>query len=767
MVKWGVWMKNFNIFKILPTFLIKSNKILFTFSLLTVFIFSLGVFSLKKDISHRIWFKKGDPFLNKYDSFIENYGNDDLLVIILENEKGLFTPSYAKELYLLTKKLENVPLVLRAESMANVLFSTHRPLDHSNYKSSHIHFDHFFPDLKSLDSAFLEERKKKLNIVKNFRDFYLSSNFKTSIIYLYLKKVNPPDYQLTLKKTKEILKATLSKETRFFMTGNSVLAEAYKKAPVDDMKLIMPLGLFILITLLFFIFRNFLGVFIPLGHLFLLIFALLGIQGHLKMTMNSVTSMAPLILMAIGLLDSIHLLTTYYKSRMKKSRLWALLCAIKINIFPTFLTSFTTAIGFFALSTSKIAPISNLGTICGIGVLLAWPLTYFFIPFVLLIFKKKSKPKNIIPFKAKLFLHLIKNKKKIFLSSSFILILLGGGFAFQNEVNSDFENYFPEKTPFRVANQKLEKNIGGSSTIHLLIQNEDVRNPKFLKKIEDLTLKLEDLKGVTKVFSLLDIIKNSRQLLFENDEKYNSLPPDKEQIKESLFFYQLYEMEGKELYRYAKRDFSEMKITLFWKGFSSKEIKRGVREIEKLLKYYNLKGSLNGKVLFMKGLDSYILKTFLMSLILTITCLTLLMMILFKSFRIGLFAMVPNVIPLTLGVAALGLFGKGLDVSAVLIGSISLGISVDDTIFFMSHYYRKTKKFENHLKAIEETIKETGHTLYITTITLASIIGLFTLGSFGPNKVFGFMTSFILICAFLFDLTLLPILLLKKRDYQT
>ena len=128
--------------------------------------------------------------------------------------------------------------------------------------------------------------------------------------------------------------------------------------------------------------------------------------------------------------------------------------------------------------------------------------------------------------------------------------------------------------------------------------------------------------------------------------------------------------------------------------------------------------------------------------------------------------MVPNVIPLTLGVAALGLFGKGLDVSAVLISSINLGISVDDTIFFMSHYYRKTKIFEKPLKAIEETIKETGHTLYITTITLAAIIGLFTLGSFGPNKVFGFMTSFILILAFLFDLTLLPILLLKKRDYQ-
>ena len=70
-------------------------------------------------------------------------------------------------------------------------------------------------------------------------------------------------------------------------------------------------------------------------------------------------------------------------------------------------------------------------------------------------------------------------------------------------------------------------------------------------------------------------------------------------------------MEGRELYRYAKRDFSEMKITLFWKGFSSKEIKRGVNQIEKLLKDFNLKGSLNGKTLFMKGLDFYILKTFL------------------------------------------------------------------------------------------------------------------------------------------------------------
>ena len=91
-------MKNFKIFKIFPTFLLKSNKFLFFLSLLSVLIFGLGVSSLKKDISHRIWFKKGDPFLKKYDSFIENYGNDDLLVIVLENEKGLFTPSFSNKL---------------------------------------------------------------------------------------------------------------------------------------------------------------------------------------------------------------------------------------------------------------------------------------------------------------------------------------------------------------------------------------------------------------------------------------------------------------------------------------------------------------------------------------------------------------------------------------------------------------------------------------------------------------------------------------------
>jgi len=291
----------------------------------------IGGFSLEKDISHRIWFKKGDPFLKKYESFIETYGNDDLLVIILENEKGLFSPNYAKELFLLTKKLENVNLVLRVESMANALFSTHRTLEHSSLKTPHIHFSHFFPSLEALNSSFLKEREKDIHKVKNAMDFYLSSDFKTSVIYLYLEKSDPPDYELTLKKAKDILNSNLSGDTSFFMTGNSVLAEAYKKAPVNDMKIIIPLG-----------------VFIPLGHLFLLILSLLGIQGHLKMTINSVTSMAPLILMAIGLLDSIHLLTTYYQSRAKKSSLWALLYSMKINIFPTFLTSFTTAISFFS-----------------------------------------------------------------------------------------------------------------------------------------------------------------------------------------------------------------------------------------------------------------------------------------------------------------------------------------------------------------------------------------------------------------------------------
>ena len=489
----------------------------------------------------------------------------------------------------------------------------------------------------------------------------------------------------------------------------------------------------------------------------------MGIQGHLNITINSVTSMAPLIIMAISILDSVHLLTTFYQSRIKKNVLGSLLYSLKINMFPTFLTSLTTAIGFFALSSSKISPVSNLGILCGLGVILAWPLTFCLIPTLLLHFSRRSKVSKILSFKSHLFLNIIKNGPKKIILISFLLTILGIIFAFQNEINSDFKNYFSKNTPFRQANEKLELKIGGSSTLNLIVQSKDIRDPDFLKNIEKFIIKLEKIKGVTKVLSIIDIIKNSRKLLFENNEKYYSIPPNKAHVKEVLFFYQLNELKGKELYRWAKRDFSELRITLFWKEFSSKEIKRGMEQIELLLKEHHLNGLLTGKALFMRGLDRYILKTFIFSIGLAVFALFLLMTILFKSFKTGLLAMIPNIIPLILGVAALSLLGKGLDVSAVLIGSISLGISIDDTIFFMAHFYRKNKDFKSPFKAIEKTLNETGHTLFLTTLILALILGLFSFGSFGPNKIFGLMTSFILVLAFLFDLTLLPLLLLKEK----
>ena len=748
-------MKNKISLKKLPHLILRSNKLLFFISLVSILLLALGIPSLKKDISHRIWFKKGDPFLNKYEYFTNTYGNDDLLIIILENENDVFTPTYSKELFLLTEKLESVPSVLRADSIANTLFSEN--------KSNHITFNQFFPDTESLNQEFLDKRKKKINKISESINFYLSPDFKTSVIYLYLKKSDPPDYEKTINKSKEIVQKIISKETIFFMTGNSILAEAYKKAPVKDMKIILPLALFLLIILLYFIFKNLAGILIPLFHLFFSLIALMGVQGHLNITINSVTSMAPLIIMAISILDSIHLLTTFYQSKIKKGTLRSLLYSLKINIFPTFLTSFTTAIGFFALSTSKISPVSNLGTLCGIGVILAWPLTFCLIPFILLKLSKNSKPSKLIPFRANIFLYLIKNNQKKVLFFSTLITFLGIILAFQNEVNSDFKNYFSKSTPFRKANEKLEKSIGGSSTLNLIIRHEDIRTPHFLKRLDKFINELEKVKGVTKVLSILDIIKNARKLLFENNNSYFSIPPTKKQVKEVLFFYQLNELEGKELYRWAKRDFSELRINLFWKEFSSKEIKRGMEQIEFLIKKYNLNGNLTGKALFMRGLDTYILKTFILSIGLAICGLTLLMTVLFKSLKVGLFAMIPNIIPLILGVAALSLFNKGLDVSAVLIGSISLGISIDDTIFFMTHYYRKNKVFKSSFEAVEKTLKETGHTLYLTTMILALILGLFSFASFGPNKIFGLMTSFTLILAFLFDLTLLPILLLKEK----
>jgi predicted RND superfamily exporter protein len=160
----------------------------------------------------------------------------------------------------------------------------------------------------------------------------------------------------------------------------------------------------------------------------------------------------------------------------------------------------------------------------------------------------------------------------------------------------------------------------------------------------------------------------------------------------------------------------------------------------------------------------YVVMTFLKSITMAMILVAILMMVLFKSIKIGLISLVPNVLPLIFGGAVMAVGGIDLNIGSALVFSVCLGIAVDDTIHFLSNYYRYKSEGMDELQIMATIFTYTGSALVVTTAILASGFGVYIFGDFVPNVNFGVLCAFVLTGALAIDMVFLPALLLWLHE---
>ena len=179
-----------------------------------------------------------------------------------------------------------------------------------------------------------------------------------------------------------------------------------------------------------------------------------------------------------------------------------------------------------------------------------------------------------------------------------------------------------------------------------------------------------------------------------------------------------------------------------------------------------LNGQVTGKSKLYQSMNGYVVESFVESILIAIVLISALLMVFFKSFKLGALAMIPNVMPLIFGGAVLNLWGVSLDIGTVLVCSVCLGIAVDDTIHILSSYNQNRQEGRDPEEALAQVLTHTGPALLVTTLLLVAAFGVFAFGTFIPNVYFGVMTATVLTSALVTDLTFLPALLLLRADTQ-
>jgi uncharacterized protein len=740
------------------------------FGAVILFSVSYGMSKLVVDFSYRVWFKESNPKLHEFDAFERRFGSDELAVIIVHSPSGIFDDESISVMTELTEQMWLVPEVIRVDSLSNFQWV--------HAEGDDLLIEPLIPeDIEITD----EIRSQRKNIATNHRSiegYLVNKKGDTALIYASLKPSfdGTPDYKtvaLAIRKAVEPYRQNSDHE--FFLTGSPILSYAFQEASQNDMAKLIPWVLGLTILFLFFNLRSLSGVLLTLVVIVSSILTAMGSSGWLGIRIHNLTSIVPQFMIAIAIAVSVHILVTYFQyTRQIKSKKDALYLTVEKNFLPTLLTSISTSIGFFSFLTAEIPTLIEMGIVAGIGTLFSWVFAFLFLVPLLGIIPARSKyvDTDILdvstpsPFSISFTSLLLKNRFKVIAFYVFVVCISISLF-FKVSVNSDPFEYFDESYPLTKATTFVEENVGGALGAEIVIDSgtqNGIKDPEFLKKVETFQYWLDDFSYITKTISIIDILKDLNKSLHGDDESFYRLPANKEAVAQLLLLYTFSLPQGLDINNRVSSKEDSLRLTAMWTLHDSEASLAAIDVFEKKATDLGLNAHVTGKYPLYQSNNRLVVKSFLITITVALMLISILLIIGLGSVRIGLLSLIPNAVPIIVGGSFLPLLGVPLDVGTVIVGSVCLGIAVDDTIHFLTNFNKYISEGDSTPVAIAKVFTHTGPALIVTTMVLVAAFATFIFGTFVPNQNFGKFVAITLSIALVTDLTLLPVLLLKKDE---
>ena len=741
-------------------FILNKPKLALSLSLVIFSISLIGLTKITSDFTPRIWFEDEHPVLKSLDEFEKRFGTDQIIALGIYRDDLLFTKENLEHIKEMTQRMWEIKSVYRVDSLSN--------FNHIQSSEDDIEISPLFEsmDLKAIN--------KKLDLNPDLYNNLISKDQAVIFIRAQIKPLfgKAPVYEEIMEDLNKLTDEYEEKGFKFLKVGSIPITHAFKEISLSDNLKIIPFMFGFIFLLLIYFYRSILGIFAPMLVSFITILTVFGILGFSGVIFNSILAAIPGIILAICLADTIHILTSYYQKRHEGEAVKsAISYSIEKNFLATVLTTLTTTVSFLTIAFTDLIPLSDLGVLAGVGSVLAWLNTYLILPPLILLcppawsLQRKpvdtSAPNPLL----KLSSFILNNKTMIIIVFS-ALSLTSLYLSTQNEVNSDPVKYFRDSTTIKKAYYKSKEHFRGLRGIDIEIDSglaDGVKDPVFLNKVEAFFKRLEKKSDVVQISSVLTILKKMNKYLLSGTDKDLVLPNSQEKVAEALMLYSFGLPQGLGLDNLVSIDNRFLKFKLRWTLETTKEAVATHEEIYKIADEMGLKIRTGGYFPIYAKVNGLVVDSFLKSMSMAIVLVSLIILIVFRNFKLALLAMLPNVIPLTMGAAFMSIFDIYIDIGTSIVSAICLGIAVDDTIHFVTHFELNRKKYQDTKIALERTFLSTGKALVLTTILLVVGFGSFIMADFLPNHYFGILCAIVLSFALITDLLFLPALLLLRK----
>ena len=544
---------------------------------------------------------------------------------------------------------------------------------------------------------------------------------------------------------------------------------------VDEIGVFIGAALLVTSLIFFFFFRSFRATIISLLTVCVGVMWTFGIIGLLKYEITVLTALIPPLIIVIGIPNCIFLINKYqHEVKAHGNKAKSLQRVITKIGNATLMTNVTTASGFGTFMLTQSTLLKEFGTVASLSILgifilclLVVPIIYTFSPYPKERHLEHLNKRWIGSFVSWMEL-MVKERKIAIYSTALILLVVSIIGIYQIKISGSLIEDMPKNKEFFQDIRFFENEFNGIMPLEIVIDTKRKRGAmklSTLKRMDELEELIIETPELSKPISVVGLAKYSKQAYYNGNPKYYQLPTSQENSF-ILSYAKNSSTDTNLLKNFVDSTGQYARITTFMKDIGTDKMERIEEDLQNKIdkvfpkEQYNV--TMTGKaLLFQKG-TKYLVKNLAISLSLAILLISLFMAYLFRSFRMIVVSLIPNIIPLIITAGLMGYLGVPIKPSTILVFSIAFGISVDDTIHFLAKYRQELQA--NHWKirkSVYAALRETGVSMFYTSIVLFFGFSVFTISSFGGTVALGALVSTTLLFAMLSNLLLLPSLLLS------
>lgn len=717
---------------------------------------------------YHVFFSEDNPQLLAYDGLQNKYTKDDNVFIVIAPKDGeVFTKETLTAIEELTAEAWQTPYSSRVDAITNFQYT--RAVEDDLYVDDLIEnaVEKTASELKELKDIATSDPRLVHRLINE-------DGTATAInVTVRLPEQDNGESAEVAAFTRQMVEDLKVKYPHLetYMSGFVMLNSAFFEAANGDFQTLTPLMFLIVIITILLTTRTFTGTISTLIVIVLSIMTAMGFGAYIGIGLTPPSGSFINIILTLAVADSIHVLITIIQQmRNGVAKRDAIVESLRVNFMPVFITSLTTVIGFLSMNFSDSPPFHDLGNLTAVGMVAAFLYSTLTLPALLAILpvrvKAKAPKTDKGTFLERLAEFVIANKRPVIAASS-LFILASSFLVFKNELNDEFIKYFSKDVTFRSDTDYISDNLTGIYTIEFSVGAEEeggINNPDYLNVLKNFEEWLYTNEEVVHVNAFTEVMEQVNKSMHGDDLAYYRMPENREEAAQYLLLYEMSLPFGLDLNNQVNVDKSETRVIVTLKNIPTKSMlelsDKATGWLEANAPAHMQAEGVSSTMMFAHLSERQIL-SMISGTAVALILISIVLAFAIKSTKFGLLSLIPNIMPVIVGLGIWGLFYGYINTGISIVFGMTLGIIVDDTVHFLSKYLRARRELgKSPEDSVRYAFSTVGQALLVTTFVLVAGFLVLAQSNFGLNSDMAKITVIIILFALILDFLMLPALLM-------